>query len=87
MALHVASVASVQRPTGGRDRRPMLDRDLRIALEGDNLGEIAVGYYTDQVGSVHGDYVAVNVTGHLPAPTPRVRPVDRRGRDLSLIHI
>ena len=81
MALHVASVASVQRPTGGRDRRPMLDRDLRIALEGDNLGEIAVGYYTDQVGSVHGDYVAVNVTGHLPAPTPRVRPVDRRGRD------
>jgi hypothetical protein len=59
----------------------MLDRDVRIAVEGDNLGRIAVGHHINQVGSVHGDYVAVNVTGRPPAPTPRVRPVDRRGRD------
>ena len=40
MALHVASVAPVQRPAEGRDRRPTLDRDVRISLDGDNLGQI-----------------------------------------------
>ena len=81
MALHVASVAPVQRPAEGRDRRPTLDRDVRISLDGDNLGQIAVGNYLKQVGSVHGDYIFVNIAAPIPAPTPRARPVERRGQD------
>ena len=81
MALHVASVAPVQRPTEGRDRWPTLDSDVWVAIEGDNLGRIAVGHNINQVGSVHGDYLVVNVAGNLPVPTPRTRPIDQRGRD------
>jgi hypothetical protein len=81
MALHVASVAPVQRSTEGRDRRPTLDSDVRVAIEGDSLGRIAVGHHINQVGSVHGDYIVVNAAGNSPAPTPRARPIDRRGRD------
>ena len=81
MALHVASVAAVQRPAKGRDRRPTLADDVRIAIEGDNLGQIAVGSHLNQVGSVHGDYLVANVAGRIPPPTPRARPVARRGRD------
>lgn len=42
---------------------------------------IAVGHNINQVGSVHGDYLVVNVAGNLPVPTPRTRPIDQRGRD------
>jgi energy-coupling factor transporter ATP-binding protein EcfA2 len=54
---------------------------VRIAIEGDNLGRITVGRNINQVGSVHGDYIAANVSNNIPAPTPHARPVDRRGRD------
>ena len=81
MALHVASVAPVQRSTEGRDRGPTLDSDVRVAIEGDSLGGIAVGHHINQVGSVHGDYIVANAAGNFPAPTPRTRPIDRRGRD------
>lgn len=81
MALRVASVAPVQRPAEGRDRLPTLAHNVRIAIEGDNLGQIAVGDALNQVGSVHGDYIAVNVADRIPPPMPRDRPVARRGRD------
>ena len=48
MALHVASVAPVQRSTEGRDRRPTLDSDVRVAIEGDSLGRIEVGHHINQ---------------------------------------
>ncbi len=68
MALRVASVASVQRPAEGRDRQP-------------TLVQIAVGNNLNQVGSVHGDTIVVNVAGRTPPPLPRDRPVARRARD------
>ena len=58
MALRVTSVASVQRPAEGRDRQP-------------TLVQIAVGNNLNQVGSVHGDTIVVNVAGRTPPPLPR----------------
>lgn len=62
-----------------------LSQEVRIKVEGDNLGQIAVGRNITQVGSVHGDYVVVNYEGEIDSPRPRTRPIERRSRDFSAL--
>jgi len=60
--------------------QPALSGDIEAHIQGDVGGQVAVGNYILQIGSVHGGVVNVVAPGQQPRPRPRPTPVSLRPR-------